>query len=172
MFVDLPKRYKFHRYLSSGYHGDIYLVYDTVYKILKKFNDIKVGKNETNIITKLNHPNIIKHLEYYEYNNCWFIEMIYYSKGNLYSRLLRNYISKHEYIKWLYQIKNALDYMHKYKITHNDLKLNNILLDNNDNIIIIDFGCALENILDFSNDINSFENIQHKLKNKIKISKL
>lgn len=172
MFIEVPKFYKFHRYISSGYHGDIYLVYDASYKILKKYNDITVGKGDTKIIQNLNHINIIKNIKSYKYQNCWYVEMPFYKKGNLYSRLLRTSITKNEYSKWLIQIKSAINYIHGLNISHNDLKLNNILLDNENNIIIIDFGCAKESTNDFSSDLESVKNIQQKLKSKLVLSKL
>ena len=172
MFFGIPKKYKFHKYITSGYHGDIYLVYDETYKILKKYNDINVGKGDTKIINKLNHINIVENIKSYEYMDCWYIEMPFYSRGNLYSRLLRTSISKKEYSRWLIQIKSALNYIHDLNISHNDLKLNNILLDDNNSIIIIDFGCAKENTLDFSSDLDSFKNIQQKLKRQLVLAKL
>ncbi len=172
MFFGVPEKYKFHRYISSGYHGDIYLVYDTRYKILKKYNDIKVGKHETQINNRLCHPNIIKYIESYEYRNCWYVEMPYYQKGSLYSRLLRAHVNQNEYIIWIKQLKSAIDYMHKTKVTHNDLKLNNILLSDDNDIIIIDFGCASENTSDFNSDIESFKHIRDKINNKLVKSKL
>ena len=97
--------------------------------------------------------------------------MPFYNKGNLYSRLLRTHITNNEYTKWILQLKSSLNYIHYCNISHNDLKLKNILLDNDSNIIIIDFGCAKENTLDFTSDIESLKNIQQKLKSKL-LSKL
>jgi eukaryotic-like serine/threonine-protein kinase len=172
MIFGVPKKYKFHKYITSGYHGDIYLVFDSAYKVLKKYIDVKVGKNETKIINTLNHPNIIKNIDSYEYQDCWFVEMPFYNKGDLYSRHLRTFISNVEYMKWISQINAVIKYLHSRHITHNDLKLNNILLDDDNNIIIIDFGCALENTNDFNSDKQSFNRIQEKLKSKLQLSKL
>ena len=61
----VPEKYKFHKYITSGYHGDIHPVYDTKYIILKKYNDITVGKDDTNIIEKINHSNIVKYISSY-----------------------------------------------------------------------------------------------------------
>jgi len=38
------------------------------------------------------------------------------------------------------QIINGMNYLHKNNIIHRDLKLENVVLDNNKNIKIIDFG--------------------------------
>lgn len=45
------------------------------------------------------------------------------------------------------EIVIAVEQLHNLKIAHRDLKLENILLDTNDNIVVTDFGCAklLEN---------------------------
>ena len=46
------------------------------------------------------------------------------------------------------QMINALDYMHSKKISHRDLKLENILIDRDLNLKIADFGYASFNRTD------------------------
>lgn len=40
---------------------------------------------------------------------------------------------------------SAVDYLRSLKITHRDLKIGNILIDENDNAQIIDFGLSRQN---------------------------
>ena len=170
MKIDLPKKYKFGRYVSSGYHGNIYLVYEEEYKIIKYYIDKELGLKELKILNNLNHPNLLKIKEFFYYNNKLYLVQDYYSKGNLYSRSLKNPISKIEYNKWIYQLNSILEYLHQNNICHNDLKLNNILLNDDDDIILIDFGSALINTKKFESDNKNFIKIKDELFKNIGIN--
>lgn len=47
-----------------------------------------------------------------------------------------------EACKFLQQILSGVEYIHKIKICHRDLKPENLLLDENSNIKIVDFGLS------------------------------
>lgn len=80
----------------------------------------------------------------------------YASGGELF-----DYILTHRYLKdppacrLFAQLVSGVGYLHKMGIVHRDLKLENLLLDRNRNIIITDFGFA--NVFDPLDDISEYE---------------
>jgi Neu-associated kinase len=59
---------------------------------------------------------------------------------------IRRQLDENETRKYIRQIVSAVDHMHRSHVIHRDIKLQNFMLDQNNDIIIIDFG--LSNSLD------------------------
>jgi protein-serine/threonine kinase len=80
----------------------------------------------------------------------------YASGGELF-----DYILTHRYLKdppacrLFAQLVSGVGYLHKKGIVHRDLKLENLLLDRNRNIIITDFGFA--NVFDPNDELGELE---------------
>jgi serine/threonine protein kinase len=65
-------------------------------------------------------------------------------RGELFTYLKsKGRLKQEEIIKLGYQLAKALEYLHVNKILHRDLKLGNILLNNDDTIKLCDFGLAV-----------------------------
>ena len=158
--------------LGKGAFGEVYLTskkgIDNKKFATKKFEreEIEHGeamkylKNEIIILQYLNHPNIVKYEEVKKTKKHFYIVMEFCNGGEL-SKALEKYMEKHgkpfpeEIVQhFMRQIVDAFKYMHERKIIHRDVKLDNILL-NYDNekdkenfdlmkatVKIIDFGFA------------------------------
>ncbi|KAL8942210.1 MAG: hypothetical protein Q9216_001786 [Gyalolechia sp. 2 TL-2023] len=98
---------------------------------------------EINILRELSHPNIVRLHEMTETDKYIGIVLEYASGGELFDYiLLHRYLKDNAARKLFAQLISGVGYLHKKGIVHRDLKLENLLLDRNKNIIITDFGFA------------------------------
>ena len=133
--------------------------FSTVYKIkskkdntiycLKKINIKKTPdrKNEVNILSKLNHPNLVKYISSYEDEEGIYIIMEFCIYGDLYSLLhmvKKKKVYVNEEIIWdiVYQCLLGLEYLHSQQIIHRDIKLLNIFMSTNKIVKIGDMGMS------------------------------
>jgi serine/threonine-protein kinase len=96
---------------------------------------------EARAASALEHPRIVKIDKLIEDENQICIAMEYFPKGDL-----RQYVEKHlplsnfEVIRILGQVAEALDYAHSRGVLHRDVKPANILMDEDGNAYLSDFG--------------------------------
>ncbi|CAG8246998.1 unnamed protein product [Penicillium salamii] len=118
---------------------------------------------EIAILRELAHPNIVRLHEMVETDRHIGIIMEYASGGELFDYILNNRYLKDNSARRLFaQLVSGVGYLHKKGIVHRDLKLENLLLDRNRNIIITDFGFA--NTFDPVDPLD--EEIEYNLTNK------
>lgn len=118
---------------------------------------------EISILRDLSHPNIVRLHEMVETDRHIGIIMEYASGGELFDHILNNRYLKDNAARRLFaQLISGVGYLHKKGIVHRDLKLENLLLDRNRNIIITDFGFA--NTFDPLDELD--EEIEYNLTNK------
>lgn len=110
---------------------------ELVEKFRQKF--IKEARN----ISKLNHPHIIKVLDVFEENGTAYYVMEYIDGGSL-SDLIekKGKLSEEETLKYTRQIASALQYIHAHNMNHLDVKPGNVLLRQNGDVVLIDFGMS------------------------------
>ena len=98
---------------------------------------------EVTILRGLQHPNIVRLHEMIETPQYIGIILEYASGGELFDYILTHrYLKDNTARKLFAQLVSGVGYLHKKGIVHRDLKLENLLLDQNRNIVITDFGFA------------------------------
>ena len=92
---------------------------------------------------QLNHPNLVRILGHYETLKYVFLSMEYGTKGDLLTHV-QTYgpISEKQGRLWLRQILYGVGYMHSLGISHRDLKLENIIVFDDNLVKVGDFGFA------------------------------
>ena len=101
---------------------------------------------EAKKISKLNHPNIVKVLGLFKTNNTVYYVMDYVKGESLAKKLERvGRLDENTAVRYIDQLLDALEYIHTKKpvgIMHLDIKPANIMIDENDNVVLIDFGAS------------------------------
>lgn len=118
---------------------------------------------EIAILRELQHPNIVRLHEMVETERHIGIILEYASGGELFDYILNHRYLKDNAARRLFaQLVSGVGYLHKKGIVHRDLKLENLLLDRNKNIIITDFGFA--NTFNPNDELG--EEVENSLSNK------
>lgn len=93
-----------------------------------KVNFLKFNK-EIQILNNIKHPYIVEYIDCFldiDENNEFFVIIImkYYPEGDLNGYTLKNYpLSEDIILEILIQIVEGIEYLHKNKIVHRDLKV-------------------------------------------------
>ena len=94
-------------------------------------------------LSKLHHPNIVNVLEAFEENNTVYYAMEYIDGGSLNKKIEQNQkLSEKQCMELTKQIGSAVSFMHDNMMLHLDLKPSNIMLKQNGDAVLIDFGLS------------------------------
>ncbi|KAI8799600.1 kinase-like domain-containing protein, partial [Cladochytrium replicatum] len=98
-------------------------------------------QQEVQLLMRLDHPNVIKLYQVVENEDECFVVMEYASGGELIEHIAaKGYLFEKEARKFFRQMISALDHCHLANVVHRDLKLENLLLNSERNLLISDFG--------------------------------
>lgn len=101
------------------------------------------------------HPNIANVYECFEENNTAYITMDFIPGKSLFGILKdEGVLSENQVKKYFIQIAEALKVVHNNKFLHRDIKPDNILINNQDEAILIDFGATREFIDGLSGEMS------------------
>ena len=145
--------YQLIQLLDCGSYAEVYLgehitsKEKVAFKLFHAYIDNNVKKeqfmNEANLISKLKHPQIVQLLDIGFNDTTPFLIMKYFPNGSLLHIYPKGFILPIEVIiRYVKQIADALQYAHNRNIVHCDIKPENILLDNESNPVLSDFGIA------------------------------
>jgi eukaryotic-like serine/threonine-protein kinase len=104
---------------------------------------------EAERIKKCNHSSIVEVYESFEENNTAYMIMAFV-EGKTLAKILKEqgFLQEERVKRYFIQIAEALQIVHANQILHRDIKPDNILINDRDLPILIDFGAAREFITD------------------------
>lgn len=146
-------RYLLLEQVGVGGMAAVYKAYDTLenrvvaLKVLASVlaDDPKFSmrfQREARIVTQLVHPNIVPVWDFGEAEGRAYLVMPFLRVGSLAERLRQGPVTPAECSRIFDQVASALEYAHSCGVVHRDLKPSNILLDEQGNALLSDFGLA------------------------------
>ncbi len=147
-------RYQLRQLVGKGGMANVYRGYDTrlerevAIKVFKRDDEELLHRfiREAQLMENMHHPHLMTIYDTGESKVdgvlFYYIVMPFMPGGTLRMRLRRSPLSLAEACRYLREIADALDYIHRRGIIHRDIKASNILLDANGNSYLADFGIA------------------------------
>ena len=144
------KQYEILKEIGMGGMGAVYSAYNHTLKrqvALKViFDQSKNAKKllirEAQSIAQLEHPHIVNVYHIGEHKDSIFIEMQLIEGQSLRSLLDQEKISTERGLKFLNEIAQALHHAHQKGVIHRDIKVENVLVSQEDRCTLVDFGLA------------------------------
>ncbi len=99
-------------------------------------------QREARVVAKLEHPNIVPIYDYAEHENRPYLVMKYIEGETLKARQSRGPLHAVEITQIVDAVGAALAYAHRQGILHRDIKPSNVLIGNDGQIYLADFGLA------------------------------
>lgn len=158
LLQDIRQTYKFKEVLGGGHFGTVRTAYKkldlekhlyAVKSISKKKlseSDLQILTQEVEIISTLDHPNIIKLYETYHDEYYFHIVMELCTGKEVFEKIIEErQINEYKVANIIYKLLSAINYCHSKNISHRDIKPENILFETSDpdsEIKLIDFGLS------------------------------
>jgi serine/threonine protein kinase/DNA-binding XRE family transcriptional regulator len=105
-------------------------------------NFIRRFEAEAQLIARLEHPHIVPLYDYWREPNAAYLIMRLLRGGSLEDQLREGPIPIKLVLQYMQQICLGLNVAHRYGVVHRDIKPANVLLDEEENAYLADFGIA------------------------------
>ncbi|QTQ09104.1 Stk1 family PASTA domain-containing Ser/Thr kinase [Macrococcoides canis] len=150
----ISERYKLLKYIGGGGMSSVYLAEDIILdqKVAVKIINIphvdvdravQRFQREVQNATTLSHPNIVKVLDVDEDERHYYLVMEYVEGPTLHEYIQQQGpLSPEEAVFFTKQILRGIEHAHSYRIVHRDIKPQNILMTEDKELKISDFGIA------------------------------
>ncbi|XP_071901642.1 CBL-interacting serine/threonine-protein kinase 5-like [Coffea arabica] len=99
-------------------------------------------KREISVMRLVRHPNVVEIKEVMATKRKIFFIMEYVRGGELFEKIAKGKLKEEVARKYFQQLISAVDFCHSRGVSHRDLKPENLLLDDDGNLKISDFGLS------------------------------
>ncbi|GKB84402.1 CBL-interacting serine/threonine-protein kinase 6-like protein [Tanacetum coccineum] len=149
----LNGKYELGRQLGHGtfakvYHSkNVHTGKSVAMKVVGKEKVIKVGmmdqiKREISVMKMVRHPNIVELYEVMASKSKIYFAMELVRGGELFSKIAKGRLREEVARSYFQQLISAVDFCHSRGVYHRDLKPENLLLDEEGNLKVTDFGLS------------------------------
>ncbi|XP_065852253.1 CBL-interacting protein kinase 2-like [Euphorbia lathyris] len=149
----LMQKYEIGKLLGQGTFARVHHARDlrngrsVAIKIIDKEKVFKVGmieqiKREISVMRLIRHPNVVELYEVLATKTRIYFVMEYVKGGELFNKVAKGKLREDVARKYFQQLISAVDYCHSRGVCHRDLKPENLLLDENGNLKVSDFGLS------------------------------
>ena len=144
-------RYYLEKLLGRGGFSEVWLAKDAItdLELVLKVYAPGTGMDEDGLQTfskelarvyNLNHPNLLRPQHVDSWQGMPYLLMVYCAQGSLVKRI--GGMSEVAIRKVLHDVASGLAYLHAHDVIHQDIKPDNVLLDDAGNYVITDFGIS------------------------------
>lgn len=149
----LMQKYEMGKMLGQGTFAKVYRARNTqtsesvAIKVIDKDKVMKVGlidqiKREISVMKLVRHPNIVQLYEVMATKTKIYFVLEHVRGGELFTKVQRGRLKEDAARKYFQQLICAVDFCHSRGVYHRDLKPENLLLDENSNLKVSDFGLS------------------------------
>ncbi|KAF5197887.1 Non-specific serine/threonine protein kinase [Thalictrum thalictroides] len=149
----IMERYELGRLLGQGTFAKVYrgrnikTGQSVAIKMIDKEKVLRVGlieqiKREISVMHLVRHPNVVELYEVMATKTKIYFAMEYVRGGELFNKVAKGKLKEDVACKYFQQLIESVDFCHSRGVYHRDLKPENLLLDEDGNLKVSDFGLS------------------------------